>query len=164
MANPACGFRIELGEELHPGLAAGHGLEQPRFGQGKLGCELGCHVIGAANLLGVIAGEVEVAGMGPEAETLFVQGHQTAIAIDDRASLTNRLGGLGLDGVGPGLEVGPIHHLQPGEAAGQSDQPGAEQSVDRQQPNDRHGLDRHNLLAGIAATTAGSGAATGRHQ
>jgi hypothetical protein len=53
--------------------------------------------------------------VGPEHETLFIKGHQTSGAIDDRAADPDRFGCVGLDLPGFGPQPMAIYQLQPGQ-------------------------------------------------
>ena len=91
-------------------------MQKVLAGAGHHGREPGGHLVGTAHLLGIVAGEVEIARMGPEGEALLIERHQCALAIDDRTALAQGRYGVGLERSRPGLQLVPLHELEPGQA------------------------------------------------
>ena len=75
LPNPFCSFGVEVGAQLHAAGPAGHGLQQGWLGLGQYGRQLAGHLICRADLLGVVAWEIEITGMGPEREALLIESH-----------------------------------------------------------------------------------------
>jgi len=151
-AHPLGGFGIQLAGQFDAGFAALHRLEQVPHGLGEHRGELAGHVQGTAQASDVVAGEGEVAGVGPDGEALFIQGHQAALAIDDGSAPTQGCDRLGLDGPGPIQQFVALNDLDPSQAEGQPTQPGRQEAVDEPEPPWRDRLEVHNLVASRPAT------------
>ena len=113
------------------------------------------HVRLRTDVVRVISREVEIARMSPETESLLIHGHQTPGAIDDRASLTQWLGALGLQPAGTGFKGIGLHQLKPGHPSGQANQTGAQHQEHHPQTSRRHLLKRHH--PGTASTLGPGG-------
>ena len=113
--NPLGGFRIQAGGQLDTAAPVPKAFEQILLGQGQDLGQAGGHIGHGTHPLGRIARKIEIARMGPEHETLFIKGHQTSGAIDDRAADPDRFGGVGLDLPGFGPQPIAIYQLQPGQ-------------------------------------------------
>ena len=140
-------LRIEPLTELDARSPLPHRFQQrcrgSRQGLGQALGDISC----GADRRWLITREIEIAGMGPEPEALFIQGHQTTIAIHDRAPLAKGLGFLGLQLPGPGFERIGLHQLQPGHPPDQAQQSCAEDQKDHPQPPIRHLVEGHNPRA-----------------
>jgi hypothetical protein len=105
-------------------------LEQLTTGPGEHLCQGIRHIGRVSHTLGFIPGKIEVARMGPYGEPLLIEGHQSTGPIHDRATRAGGFHRKGLDFPRLGLQAFPLHHLQPGQAPGKTDQATGEQQKD----------------------------------
>ena len=139
LANAMGRFRIQFAGQLHSGLSGAYRGHQRVHGKAQDRGELLGHIEGRALAVRRIGGEIEVARMGPNGEALLIEGHHATGAIDDRAPLTDRRNRLGLHGPGPVEQLGPLDHLDPGQAHRQPHQAGGKDEINGQQPDGRNG-------------------------
>ena len=134
LANAMGRFGIQFGGQLHAGLARADRGHQGFRGQAQDRSQLLGHIQGRALATGRIAREVEVARMGPNGEALLIEGHHAAGAVDDRAPFADRRNRLGLHGPGLVEQLGPLDHLNPGQASRQTHQARGKDQINGQQP------------------------------
>ena len=158
--HPTGGFRVKLGGQFDPAALARQGRHQGALWHRQDARQFGGHVLGGTNLQGGIAWKVEIAGMGPEGEALLIQGHQAAVAVNDRAAFADRINRLGLDRAGPGFEVATLHQLEPSEPDAKAAQSGAENQIHRDKPPCRHWLEGQNSMT-LPRTLGRTGPTTG---
>ena len=112
-------------------------------------------------MAGIITGEVEVAGVGPNDYPFLVYGQQPSGPINDAATAAQGILFLRLHLAGPGLQTTALHHLQPGEAQGETPQAEAEQHHHGDQPIGRHRMQLQDAVLATAATAGGAPLAGG---
>ena len=156
-------FRIQLLSQFDPRGLGSHGPQQSRRRTSQGIGQHRRHIFGRADKVGGISRHVEVAGMGPEPEPLFIHRDQTAGAIDDRTALPQGLGALGLQLTGTLLQVGGLHQLQPGHATHQPQQACRQDPEDDPEPLGGN-LGQGNDPRAGAARTDGSTPRRPRHQ
>ena len=158
--DPGGGLRIQILTEFHPTPAVPHGAHQILGGQRQHLRQLVRDGLRRTHQPGGIPREIEILRMGPEGETLLIEGHDPAIPIDDGAALPGWVDRLGLDGARPGMKTGTLDHLQPGETTQQTDQGETQKGEDRDQAPARHRLQLDHLTRALPP----SGSRAGAHQ
>ena len=139
---------VECGEKLDAGGPIANLLEDLRGGdRQKRGKAIG-YISRWPNENWVVAREVEVAGVQPEAIALFIESDDPSGAIHDRSSYAERLRALGLHGPGTGFKRLCLEQLQPGHPPHQAEQPKTEQGKHPAHASNRDGLQRHNPPTG----------------